>query len=75
MLPGFPLDFKDSAILSQCYTPFAKVVHWYADDPSLSRVLIKVIVEDPLDIPRSLIIKVGKEYDGGPIVDSVSIHF
>jgi hypothetical protein len=68
------LDFKDSAILSQCCAPFAKVVHWYADDPSLSRVLIKVIVEDPLDIPRSLIIKVGKESDGEGRSWTVSVY-
>jgi hypothetical protein len=74
MLSGFPLDFKDSAILSQCCAPFAKVVHWYADDPSLSRVLIKVIVEDPLDIPRSLIIKVGKESDGEGRSWTVSVY-
>jgi hypothetical protein len=37
------------------------VLYWNSEDPSLSRVLLKVLVEDPLEIPRSLVIKNGRE--------------
>jgi hypothetical protein len=40
---------------------FCKVLYWNSEDPSLSRVLLKVLVEDPLEIPRSLVIKNGRE--------------
>jgi hypothetical protein len=45
--------------------PFAKVLHWNSDDDSLSRVLLKVLVEDPLEIPRSIVMKLGRESDEG----------
>jgi hypothetical protein len=61
---GYPLDFKDISILSQACAPFAKVLYWNSEDPSLSRVLLKVLVEDPLEVPRSLVMKIGKELDG-----------
>jgi hypothetical protein len=64
LLLGYPLDFKDLSILSQACAPFAKVLYWNSEDPSLSRVLLKVLVEDPLEVPRSLVIKIGKESDG-----------
>jgi hypothetical protein len=44
--------------------PFARVLHWNSDDPNLSRVLLKVLVEDTLEIPHSLVIKTGWEADG-----------
>jgi hypothetical protein len=43
---------------------FAKVLHWHSDDGSLSRVLLKVLVEDHSEVPRSLVIKMGRELDG-----------
>jgi hypothetical protein len=58
------LDLKDYAILTQICAPFAKVLHWNSKDPSLSRVLLKVLVEDPLEVLRSLVIKMGRESDG-----------
>jgi hypothetical protein len=64
LLLGYPLDFKDSTILIQVCAPSAKDLHWNSEDPSLSRVLLKVLVEDPLEIPRSLIIKMGRESYG-----------
>jgi hypothetical protein len=44
----------------KCALPLL-VLHWNSEDPSLSRVLLKVLVEDPLEIPRSLIVKTGRE--------------
>jgi hypothetical protein len=64
LLLGYPLDFKDLSILSQACAPFAKVLYWNSDDQSLSRVLLKVLVEDPLEVPRSLVISNGRESDG-----------
>jgi hypothetical protein len=64
MLLGYPLDLKDFSTLNEVCTPFAKVLHWNANDQSLSRVLLKILVEDPLEIPRSVVIKLGRESDG-----------
>jgi hypothetical protein len=46
MLLGYPLDFKDVTTLVEVYTPFARVLHWNSKDTSMSRVLLKVLVED-----------------------------
>jgi hypothetical protein len=46
MLLGYPLDLKDTTILTQLCAPFAKVLHWHSDDGSLSMVLLKVLDED-----------------------------
>jgi hypothetical protein len=65
MLLGYPLDLTESAILTHVCAPFAKVLHWNNEDASLSRVLLKVLVEDDLlEVPRSLVIKMGRESDG-----------
>jgi hypothetical protein len=64
VLLGYPLDLKETSILIQVSAPFAKVLHWHFDDGSLSRVLLKVLVEDHSEIPRSLVIKMGRESDG-----------
>jgi hypothetical protein len=64
MLLGYPLDLKDSASITQACAPFAHVLHWNYDDTSLSRVLLKVLIEYPLEVPRSLNIKLGREADG-----------
>jgi hypothetical protein len=64
LLLGFPLDFKNSDILTQVCAPFAKILYWNNEDVSLARVLVKVLVEDPLEVPRSLVIKMGRELDG-----------
>lgn len=57
MLLGYPLDLKDSTILTQVCAPFAKLLHWHYEDNRLSRVLLKVLIEDPLEVPRSLVVK------------------
>jgi hypothetical protein len=64
LLLGFPLDFMNSDILTQVCAPFAKILYWNNEDVSLARVLVKVLVEDPLEVPRSLVIKMGRELDG-----------
>jgi hypothetical protein len=64
MLLGYPLDFKDATTLVEVCTPFARVLHWNSEDTSLSRVLLKVLVEDPLEVPRDVVIKMGRESDG-----------
>jgi hypothetical protein len=74
LLLGYPLDLKDLAIITQVCAPFARVLHWNSDDPSFSRVLLKVLVEDPLEIPRSLVIKTGREADGWGISLTVLVY-
>jgi hypothetical protein len=63
MLLGYPLDFKGSTTITQACAPFAHVLHWNSDDGSTARVILKVLVEDPLEIPRSLVMKMGRESD------------
>jgi hypothetical protein len=64
MLLGYPLDLKESEILTQVCAPFAKLLHWNQEDTSFSRVLLKVLIEDPLEVPRSFVITLGRESDG-----------
>jgi hypothetical protein len=64
MLLGYPLDFKDATTLVEVCTPFARVLHWNSEDNSMSRVLLKVLVEDRREIPRDVVIKMGRESDG-----------
>jgi hypothetical protein len=59
MLLAYHLDLKDTAILTQVCTPFAKVLQWHSDDGSPSSVF-----EDHSKVPRSLVIKMGREPDG-----------
>jgi hypothetical protein len=64
MLLVYPLDLKDSASITQACAPFSHVLHWNSNDTGLSRVLLKVLIEYPLEVLRSLIIKLGREADG-----------
>jgi hypothetical protein len=64
MLLGYPLDLKDFATITHACAPFARVLHWNSDDASLARVILKVFVEDPMEIPRSLVLKMGRESNG-----------
>ncbi|TVU24840.1 hypothetical protein EJB05_27300, partial [Eragrostis curvula] len=64
MLLGYPLDLKSLRHLDNVCAPFGQLLHWNSEDPSLSRVLVYVMVDDPLEVPRSLVIKKGRELDG-----------
>jgi len=64
LLLGYPLDYKEKQYIDKACSPFAQVVHWHATDYSLSRVLVKVLFEDLLEIPRSLKLKAGRTIDG-----------
>jgi hypothetical protein len=64
LLLGYLLDLKKSPIITQVYAPFVNVLHRNNEDTSISRVLLKILVEDILDIPRSLVIKLGRELNG-----------
>jgi hypothetical protein len=59
MLLGYPLDFKDATTLVKVCTPFARVLHWNSKATSMSRVLLKVLVADLLEVPRDVVIKIG----------------
>jgi hypothetical protein len=74
MLLGYPLDLKDFPTLTKVCTPFAKVLHWNASEQSLSRVLLKILVEDSLEIPRSVVIKLGRESDGEGRLRTVPVY-
>jgi hypothetical protein len=64
VLLGYPLDLKDSTTLVEVCAPFATVLHWNSEDASLSRVLLEVLLEDPLEILRGIVIKMGRESNG-----------
>jgi hypothetical protein len=64
MLLGYPLDFKDATTLVEVCTSFARVLHWNSEDTSMARVFLRVLVEDLLEIPRDVVIKMGRESDG-----------
>jgi hypothetical protein len=64
MLLGYTLDLKEGPILTQVWAHLAKVLHWNNEDTSLSRVLLKILVEDTLDIPRSQVFKMRWASDG-----------
>ncbi|KAK3159635.1 hypothetical protein QOZ80_1BG0049160 [Eleusine coracana subsp. coracana] len=64
MLLGYPLDFKHPDIYKQICSPFGQLLHYNPNDPSLARVLLKCLVDNPLVVPRSLVMKLGREMDG-----------
>jgi hypothetical protein len=74
MLLGYLLDFKDSTTLMNVCGPFAKVLHWDTEDGSLSIVLLKGLIEDPLETPCNIVIKMGRESDGEGRSWTVSIY-
>lgn len=63
MLLGYPLDYKEHHFLQQECTPFGKLIHWHAMDHSWPRILIKVLIDDILEVPRSLKLKSGRFLD------------
>jgi hypothetical protein len=63
MLLRYTLDFKDFDSTTQACAMFARVLHWNFDETSLSRVLLKVLIEDPLVVPKSLVIMLVREAD------------
>jgi len=64
LLLGYPLDFKDPLILKQVCSVFGQLLFWNSSDHSRARVLVKVMIDNPLEVPRSLLIKHGKELNG-----------
>ncbi|TVU03252.1 hypothetical protein EJB05_51223, partial [Eragrostis curvula] len=64
LLLGYPLDFKEMDIFKQITAPFGQLLYWNSVDRSLARVLIKVLIDDPLEVPRSIVIRIGRELDG-----------
>lgn len=64
LLLGYPLDFKDPLILKQVCSVFGQLLFWNSGDHSLARVLVKVMIDNPLEVPCSLVIKHGKELNG-----------
>ncbi|GJN32010.1 hypothetical protein PR202_gb20477 [Eleusine coracana subsp. coracana] len=60
----YAVDLRDASFIKQAVAPFAQVYHWNTEDRSLARVLVKCIIEGPLKVPRSLVIKTGRELDG-----------
>ncbi|TVU01684.1 hypothetical protein EJB05_52841, partial [Eragrostis curvula] len=64
MLLGYPLDMKELRFLDQVCSCFGQLLQWNSDDNNPARVLVYVLVDDPLEIPRSIEIKHGRELDG-----------
>lgn len=64
LLLGYLLDFKDLQIFREVYSVFGQLMFWNMEDRSLAHVLVNVLIDDPLDVPHSLVIKHGKEING-----------
>ncbi|KAG8099945.1 hypothetical protein GUJ93_ZPchr0013g37872 [Zizania palustris] len=64
MFLGYPLDCKTLPFLQQVCASFGQLLFWHEADPSLARVLVKVLYKDDLDVPRSITVKHGDELDG-----------
>ena len=64
LLLGYPLDLKDTNIMKQVCGVMGQLLFWNSEDRSLARALVKVMIDNPLDVPRSLVIKHGKELGG-----------
>jgi hypothetical protein len=47
---------------------------WNMEDRSLAHVLVNVLIGDPLDVPRSLVIKHGKEINGARMSWTVPVY-
>ncbi|KAG8065205.1 hypothetical protein GUJ93_ZPchr0004g40149 [Zizania palustris] len=57
MFFAFPLDFKDINFLEQVVASFGKILYWHSEDSNLSRVLLKVLFDSTINIPRSITVK------------------
>ncbi|OEL13939.1 hypothetical protein BAE44_0025042 [Dichanthelium oligosanthes] len=64
MMLGFPLDLREVHFIEQACAVFGQYLQWNGSDPNTARVLVKVLIDDLLEIPRSLILKHGRELDG-----------
>ncbi|TVU34396.1 hypothetical protein EJB05_16228, partial [Eragrostis curvula] len=64
MLLGYPLDLKELKFLDQVCACFGQLLQWNSDDDNLARVLAYVMIDDPLEVPRSIEIKHGRDLDG-----------
>ncbi|KAG8085289.1 hypothetical protein GUJ93_ZPchr0010g7797 [Zizania palustris] len=64
MFLGYPLDLKTLDFLQQVCSSFGQLLFWHSQDPSFARVLVKVLYDDDLDVPRSLTVKHDQELDG-----------
>ncbi|CAO2141331.1 unnamed protein product [Urochloa humidicola] len=64
MLLGYPLDLKKINFIEQVCAALGQLIQWHSTDTNIARLLVKVLIDDPLDVPRSLIIKHGRELDG-----------
>ncbi|KAG8052578.1 hypothetical protein GUJ93_ZPchr0001g30693 [Zizania palustris] len=64
MFLAFPLDFKEFSFLEQIVASFGKLLYWHSEDTSLCRVMLKVMVDSTIDIPRSITVKSCHSMDG-----------
>ncbi|TVU41177.1 hypothetical protein EJB05_14676, partial [Eragrostis curvula] len=52
---------RDTLVVCSC---FGQLIQWNSHDTDLARVLVSVMVDDPLEVPSSLEIKHGRDLDG-----------
>jgi hypothetical protein len=64
LLLGYPLDLKEIHFVEQVCAALGQMIMWHSRDTNIARLLVKVLIDDPLDVPKSLIIKHGRELDG-----------
>ena len=63
MFLGYPLDLKEIGFMDQVCACFGELIDWGEEDPSPARVLAHMLINDPLEVPRSIVIK-GRPLDG-----------
>ncbi|TVU25943.1 hypothetical protein EJB05_28466, partial [Eragrostis curvula] len=64
MMLGYPLDMKELKFIDQVCSSFGQLLQWNSSDTNLARILVYVMIDDPLEVPRSLEIKHGRDLDG-----------
>ncbi|CAN6335394.1 unnamed protein product [Urochloa humidicola] len=74
LLLGYPLDLKEIHFVEQVCAGLGQMLQWHSGDNNVGRLLVKVLIEDPLEVPRSLIIKHGRELDGEGRSWTVSVY-
>jgi len=64
LVGSYLLDLKDTNIMKQVCGVMGQLLFCNSEGHSLARALVKVMIDNPLEVPRSLVIKHGKELGG-----------
>lgn len=64
LLLGFPLDYLEGRHIETAVSGFAKVLQWVGNLRDKARVLLEVLYDSVLSVPRSLVLRLGMEWGG-----------